>query len=98
MTVLINEDKPFDSYDSKTALRKIRVAENFLKVVKSYVPEEHRWRCTSRGNLKTKSRVTMLTGKRQQGGQDEAAVTTGSSYTSSRRQHSSTGSAPRGGP
>lgn len=32
MTVLINEDKPFDSYDSKTALSKITVAENFYKL------------------------------------------------------------------
>lgn len=29
MTVLINEDKAFDSYDSKKALRKIRVEETF---------------------------------------------------------------------
>lgn len=106
MTVLINEDKLFGSYDSKKALRKIRVEGNFLKVVQSYV--EHRWCCTSRGNLrrvplKTKNSTTMLTGKRQQDGQNEATATTGSFYTSNRRQHvssfrTSTGSAPKGEP
>ena len=104
MTVLINEDKPFGSYDSKKALRKIGAEGNFLKVVKSYV--EHRWCRTSRGNLrrvplKAKNRTTMLIGKRQQGGQNEATANTGSFYTSNRRQHissfrTSTGSAPKG--
>lgn len=106
MTVLINEDKLFGSYDSKKALRKIRVEGNFLKVVQSYV--EHRWCCTSRGKLrhvtlKTKNSTTMLTGKRQQDSQNEATATTGSFYTSNRRQHvssfrTSTGSAPKGEP
>ena len=106
MTVLINEDKPFGSYDSKKALRKIGAEGNFLKVVKSYV--EHRWCRTSRGNLrrvplKAKNRTTMLIGKRQQGGQNEATANTGSFYTSNRRQHissfrTSTGSAPKGEP
>lgn len=37
MFVLINEDKVFDIYDFKKVFRKIRVEENFLKVIESYL-------------------------------------------------------------
>lgn len=41
MFVLTNEDKASDIYDSKKALRKIRVEENFLKVIESYLPKAY---------------------------------------------------------